>query len=80
MKTDKNKELAGLKTSFRLIPFILLGLGIFALNSSLDLNYFLRGYLVLLESQVGIVILYFVIAKIVKRSKRQQLRIENDLS
>ncbi len=50
------------------VPFILLGAGIFAFTSSLQLNYWLKGYLVLLEAQAGIVILAIAIAKL-RRSR-----------
>jgi hypothetical protein len=72
MKIETKQGLAGVKSQLRLIPYVILGLGVFAFNSSTDLNYFLRGYLVLLESQIGIVVLYFIIAKIIKRTKGKQ--------
>jgi hypothetical protein len=42
----------------RFIPHFILGGIIFWGNSSLELPYFLRGYLTLLESQLGLALLY----------------------
>lgn len=53
----------------RLVPFLVLGGVVFSFNSSLDLNYLLRGYLVLLETQVGIILLYFWITKSFRKKK-----------
>jgi hypothetical protein len=54
----------------RVLPFLGLGVVIFTLNSATEWNYFLRGYLTLLELQAGIVILYFLRAKIGKSKNR----------
>jgi hypothetical protein len=74
MNMKKMTGLILLKDNLRLIPYIILGISVFAINSTLELNYFLRGYLVLLESQIGIIVLYLIIARIVKRGKRRQKR------
>jgi hypothetical protein len=47
----------------RLSPYLILGGGLFLANSSLELPYFLRGYLTLLEAQLGIFFLYFFLPK-----------------
>jgi hypothetical protein len=52
------------KGGWRLLPFLCLGALIFAFNSSLELNYLVKGYLTLLELQAGIVVLYFLLAKL----------------
>ncbi|MFN6236456.1 hypothetical protein, partial [Microcystis sp.] len=52
------------KSSWRLLPFLVLGVLVFAFNSSLELNYLVKGYITLLELQAGIVVLYFLLAKL----------------
>lgn len=46
----------------RLHLLIYVGFGslVFSLNSMLSVNYLIKGYLVLLESQIGLVTLYFL--------------------
>lgn len=58
--------------NLRLLPYFVLGVLVFSLNSATDFHYFLKGYLVLLEAQVGIVIVYFLMAKL-SRSKPRHL-------
>lgn len=58
------------KVSWRLLPFLALGALVFAFNSSLELNYLVKGYITLLELQAGIVVLYFLLAKLRKSSHR----------
>ncbi len=72
MENLKDQRLSLFKSGLRLIPFLALGAIVFSLNSATHLNYLLRGYLVLVECQIGIVLLYFLIARIVKRRKRKQ--------
>ncbi|NCR39412.1 MAG: hypothetical protein GPJ21_05810 [Microcystis aeruginosa W13-11] len=57
------------KSGWRLLPFLVLGVLVFAVNSSLELNYLVKGYITLLELQVGIVVLYFFLAKLGKSQK-----------
>lgn len=57
----------------RTIPFLVLGGIVFAFNSNLELNYLIKGYLVLLETQFGIVILYFLVTKFIKKKKNFSL-------
>jgi hypothetical protein len=49
-----------------LLPFLILGILVFTGTSSLNLSYFWRGYVVLLETQAGLVILYFLMHKLSK--------------
>jgi len=56
-------------TKLRLLPYAVCGATIFALTSATNLNYFFRGYLVLLEAQVGIVLIYFLMAKLTRINK-----------
>jgi hypothetical protein len=51
------------KTLAKMLPYALLGLAVFAFNSSLDLPYIVRGYSTLMEFQVGFLILYFLFQK-----------------
>jgi hypothetical protein len=53
----------------RVLPFVGLGALVFALNSGIETNYFLKGYLTLLELQTAIVVLYFL-TKMVRSKKR----------
>lgn len=55
----------------RFLPYLVLGIVIFSLNSVTNLNFFLKGYVVLLEAQIGIVLLYFLMAKLVKNNKKK---------
>ena len=47
----------------RLVPYIAIGCLIFYFNSNLDLNYIVKGYLSLIESQVCIIIIYLLTRK-----------------
>ena len=44
-----------------LLPYILFGFLVFYLNSTRYVNYLVKVYLVLLESKIGLVTLYFLI-------------------
>jgi hypothetical protein len=55
----------------RFLPYLVLGIVIFSLNSFINLNFFLKGYVVLLEAQIGIVLLYFLILKLGKLNKKK---------
>jgi len=57
-------------TGLRLLPYAALGALVFSLNSGTNLNYIFRGYLVLLEAQVGIVLIYFLMSKLTRPNKR----------
>lgn len=56
-------------TKLRLIPYAVCGATIFSLTSATNLNYVFRGYLVLLEAQVSIVLIYFLMAKLTRLNK-----------
>jgi hypothetical protein len=55
----------------KLLPYMLVGLGVFWFNSETNLNYLFRGYLVLLEAQVGILVVYFLMSKINRFNKNR---------
>lgn len=57
------------RSGLKLLPYAILGGVVFAFNSQTGFNYMLRGYLTLLETQVGIVLIYFLMnrrARVVK--------------
>jgi hypothetical protein len=56
----------------RFLPYALFGLCAFSLTSVAELNYFFRGYLVLLEIQTGILIVYLLMPKIKKITQDEQ--------
>lgn len=47
----------------RLVPYLAIGCLIFYFNSNLNLNYLVKGYLVLIESQLCIILIYLMTAK-----------------
>lgn len=54
----------------RLVPYLAIGSLIFYFNSNLDLNYIVKGYLVLMESQICIIIIYLLTAKLTTKSPK----------
>lgn len=60
----KERKSRGLSAKLRWLPYAMLGGFIFYLNADLDLNYFVRGYLILMQMQVGAIALYFLLAKL----------------
>jgi len=63
MSNLNSRKLEGTPSWMRFAPYAALGILIFSFNSGSELNYFLRGYLVILQAQVGIVLLYFAMSK-----------------
>jgi hypothetical protein len=70
MSNLNSRKLEGTPSWMRFAPYAALGLLIFSLNSGSELNYFLRGYLVILQAQVGIVLLYFGMSKFRKNPNK----------
>lgn len=70
MNNWNSRKLEGTPSWMRFAPYAALGILIFSLNSGSELNYFLRGYLVILQAQVGIVLLYFAMAKFRKNPNK----------
>lgn len=66
-----NHRFRSFHNCLRLFPYAALGFLIFASNSDFNLSYLWRGYIVLLEAQLGIVVIYFLMAKIAKISKQK---------
>lgn len=56
------------RKKWQLFPFVLGGLILFVINSNLELNYFAKGYLTILEIQTLALLFYFLIAKYRKKS------------
>ncbi len=54
----------------RFAPYAAFGILLFSLNSATELNYFWRGYFVILEAQAGIVLLYFAMSKFRKHKNK----------
>ncbi len=52
------------------LPFLILGCIIFSFNSTLELPYFVKGYLSLIEAQTGLLLFYFLFRKnLVKKNQ-----------
>ncbi len=63
MSNLKNQKLKLKFYQLRLFPYIVIGSLIFYFNSNLDLNYLFKGYLVLIESQLCIIIVFLMTGK-----------------
>ena len=63
MSNLKNQKLILSFHRLRLVPYLTIGYLIFYFNSNLDFNYLVKGYLVLMESQLSIILIYFLTAK-----------------
>ncbi|MGB3266787.1 MAG: hypothetical protein WBA89_22835 [Microcoleus sp.] len=70
MSNFNSHKLEGAPTWMRFAPYAALGILIFSLNSGSELNYFLRGYSVILQAQAGIVLLYFLMSKFRKKPNK----------
>lgn len=58
--SKSNKHL----NKLRFLPYVTVGFIIFYLNSSTSLNYLFKSYLVLIEAQFIIILIYFLKAKV----------------
>jgi hypothetical protein len=63
-------HLSDKRSPLRLAPFLALGVLLFAFNANQDLPYLLRGYVTLLEIQVGLVAVFFATRRLVRLGKR----------
>ena len=70
MSNFNSRKLEGTPSWMRFAPYAALGILIFSVNSGSELNYFLRGYSVILQAQAGIVVLYFAMSKFRKNKKK----------
>jgi hypothetical protein len=64
-------HLSDKRSLLRLAPFLALGLLVFASNANQDLPYLLRGYVTLLEIQVGLLAVFFGTRRLVKLGKNR---------
>ncbi len=71
MSNLNSRKLERTPSWMRFAPYAALGILIFSLNSASELNYFLKGYFVILEAQAGIVLLYFVMSKLRTNKKNK---------
>jgi ABC-type bacteriocin/lantibiotic exporter with double-glycine peptidase domain len=69
MNKENNFNWYLFQNKLRFFPYLTLGIVIFSLNSVTNINFFLKGYVVLLEAQIGIVLLYFLMGKLRKNKK-----------
>jgi hypothetical protein len=70
-RNDNSHSLEGMPSWMRFAPYAALGILLFSLNSTSELNYFWKGYLTILQAQAGIVMLYFAMSKFGKYSKNK---------
>lgn len=69
--SNLNSERLKLKfNQLHLISYLAIGSLIFYVNSNLDLNYIVKGYLVLMECQLGIIVIYFLTAKFTNKPNK----------
>ncbi len=66
-----NNSLTASLRKWQILPFIICGLIIFSVNSHLELNYFVKGYVTVLELQTIFLILYFFIFKFKNNRRRK---------
>lgn len=57
---------------WQLISFLVLGLLIFALNSLIEVNFFVKHYLIILEIQTAIISLYLISLRLKKLKKKNR--------
>jgi hypothetical protein len=69
MKNNNGLSLLPSKRKWQLIPFLVMGILIFNQTSTLELNYFAKGYLLIMEIQVAFVVLYWLIFSKNKRDR-----------
>lgn len=70
MNNLNNQKLKFKFNQLRLLPYIAIGSLIFYFTSNLDINYIVKGYLVLMESQLCIIIFYLMSEKITSKTDK----------
>ncbi len=60
MKKSNNLFLVSGTRKWRLIPFMVVGIFIFSQTSALELNYFLKSYLLIMEINIAFLCLYWL--------------------
>ncbi|VEP16191.1 conserved hypothetical protein [Hyella patelloides LEGE 07179] len=67
MKPNRQSiDIKGRNKLLKYLPYVLLSFIVFGANSGLELNYFVKGYISLIELQVGILLIYFITSKFKK--------------
>jgi hypothetical protein len=66
IKSSNHLSLLSRYRQWQLIPFLVLGLLVFSLNSLIEVNYFIGHYLIILEIQTAIIGSYFIFLKLRK--------------
>jgi hypothetical protein len=57
-------------TLFRLVPFAALGVLVFSFNANQEMPYMVKGYLTLLEVQVGFLAVFLATRKLIRSDKK----------
>lgn len=70
MSNFNSRKLEGNVSWMRLLPYVACGIVVFSLTSTTELNYVLKSYLVLLEAQAAIALIYFL-TRMVRSNQRQ---------
>jgi hypothetical protein len=70
MSNFNSRKLERATSWMRFAPYAALGILIFSLNASSELDYFWRGYFVILQAQAGIVMLYFAMSMFRKKPSK----------
>lgn len=73
MALSQTNQPKPLWSRFRFLSYGVLGLLIFYFNSTWDSNIFVKGYLTLLEVQTSLVLLYFMMARLSKKSSSRNI-------
>jgi len=74
MTPAKTEPTRAFWSRFRFLPYAVVGVLIFYFNSTWDSNFFVKGYLTVIEAQTSIILLYFLMARISKSQSRKQNR------
>jgi hypothetical protein len=65
-----NKSSKSRLTLFRLVPFAVLGALVFSFNANQEMPYMVKGYLTLLEIQVGFLAVFLTTRKLIRLDKK----------
>ena len=56
-------------SNFKIVSYAVLGILIFSFNSAIDTNYLIRSYATLIEAQLGIIFIYFLMPNLFSKNK-----------
>jgi hypothetical protein len=65
----KNLTIPPITRKLRFLPYSFVGIAVFALNTNIDTNPYLQIYILILESQLGIVFVHLLSNKMKKGRK-----------